>query len=39
MRELGVSEGSRVRIHEDDDWRDFDDLAEKMVRYKTQWFS
>jgi hypothetical protein len=37
MRELaGVSE--KVRIHTDADWKDYDDLAEKMVRYKDKWF-
>lgn len=37
MRELPGS-NPNVRIHTDQDWRDYDDLAEKMVRYKDKWF-
>jgi hypothetical protein len=37
MRELaGVTQ--KVRIHTDTDWKDYDDLSEKMVRYKDKWF-
>lgn len=39
MRELAGPAGDLVRIHSDDDWRDFDDLADKMFRYKDRWFA
>lgn len=37
MRELGGSNSS-VRIHTDQDWKDYDDLAAKMHKYKSKWF-
>jgi len=37
MRELAGS-NPNVRIHTDEDWKDYDDLAGKMKKYKTKWF-
>ncbi|MEQ6342069.1 MAG: toll/interleukin-1 receptor domain-containing protein [Gammaproteobacteria bacterium] len=37
MREL-AGPNSNVRIHADQDWKDYDDLAEKMAKYKDKWF-
>jgi hypothetical protein len=37
MREIPGS-NPHVRIHTHQDWKDYDDLAEKMVRYKLKWF-
>lgn len=37
MRELGGSNSS-VRIHTDQDWKDYDDLAAKMKKYRSKWF-
>lgn len=37
MRELpGVT--PRVRIHTRTDWKNYDDLARKLIRYKDKWF-
>jgi hypothetical protein len=38
MRELPGS-SANVRIHTDDDWKDYNDLAAKMVKYKDKWFT
>jgi len=37
MREIPVS-NSNVRIHTSQDWRDYEDLSEKMAKYKDKWF-
>jgi hypothetical protein len=37
MRELAGS-SPNVRIHTDQDWTDYDDLSEKLKRYKDKWF-
>lgn len=37
MRELAGS-NPNVRIHTAQDWKDYDDLAEKMHKYKSKWF-
>ncbi|MGA8865024.1 MAG: toll/interleukin-1 receptor domain-containing protein [Gallionella sp.] len=37
MRELAGTDRN-VRIHTDEDWKDYDDLAEKMEKYKDNWF-
>jgi hypothetical protein len=37
MRELAGS-SPNVRIHTEQDWNDYDDLAEKMAKYKDKWF-
>lgn len=37
MRELAVS-NTRVRIHTEQDWKDYDDLANKIKKYKDKWF-
>jgi hypothetical protein len=37
MRELAGSDGN-VRIHTDEDWKDYDDLADKIHKYKDKWF-
>lgn len=37
MREL-AGPNSNVRIHTEQDWKDYDDLAEKMAKYKDKWF-
>ncbi len=37
MRELaGPDQG--VRIHTDEDWKDYDDLAQKIRKYRDKWF-
>lgn len=38
MGELAGS-NPNVRIHTAHDWKDYDDLAEKMKKYKDKWFS
>jgi hypothetical protein len=38
MKELAGS-NPNVLIHTDQDWLDYDDLAEKMVKYKDKWFA
>lgn len=37
MRELAGS-NPNVRIHTAQDWKGYDDLAEKMHKYKSKWF-
>jgi TIR domain len=37
MRELAGSDPN-VRIHTDEDWKDYDDLAAKIHKYKDKWF-
>lgn len=37
MREIPGS-NPNVRIHTSQDWKDYDDLAGKMVKYKDKWF-
>lgn len=37
MRELAVS-NPNVRVHAEQDWKDYDDLADKLVKYKDKWF-
>jgi hypothetical protein len=37
MRELAGSDAS-VRIHTEQDWKDYDDLAARIHKYKDKWF-
>jgi hypothetical protein len=37
MRELAGS-SPNVRIHTEQDWTDYDDLAEKLIKYRDKWF-
>lgn len=38
MKELAGIPGASIRIHEKAEWRDYDDLAEKLCRFKAKWF-
>ena len=31
-------EHPNVRVHAEQDWKDYDDLADKLVKYKDKWF-
>jgi hypothetical protein len=37
MREIAGPD-SNVRIHTDQDWKDYDDLAAKIHNYRETWF-
>ncbi len=38
MKELAGFPGATVRIHEKGEWRDYDELAEKMCKFGAKWF-